>query len=646
MSPEILWQPTDEQITESYMYRFRERIREKYGWDGDSYRELHQWSVWNIPSFWAEVWDFCGIRYSEDYRRVLDDPLKMPGARWFEGTRMNFAENLLWRRDDHPAIIFRCEDRKERTVTFADLFDEVRKLAAGLRCLGVQPGDRVAGIIPNMPEAVIAMLATASIGAIWSSSSPDLGVHGIVDRLKQTEPRVIFAADGYYYKGVAFDVQGKIRKILGEISCIEYAIMLDFTGKLNMRSIPNALSWDNVAQPSDRDLAFEQLPFSHPLCILYSSGTTGLPKSIVHSAGGTLLQHVKEQKLHCNIHPDDPIFFYTTCGWMMWNWLVSGLASGATLVLFDGNPFYPSPEILLRMADELQIRFFGTSARYIGSLEATGVKPSGISGFPGLRVIASTGSPLPAESFDFVYRSWKKDVQLSSISGGTDIISCFVLGNPILPVFRGEIQCIGLGMDVDCFDDTGKPAKNRTGEMVCKSPFPSMPVHFWNDPDGEKYRQAYFHDYPGIWKHGDHIRITPHGGVVIYGRSDATLNPGGVRIGTAEIYNVLGTFEEIIDSVAVGQRVANDESVVLFVKLTPGVKLDDDLTDRIRRHIRMDCSPRHVPSEIFEVPDIPYTVNGKKVEVAIKEIIHGREPHNREALSNPESLEYFRNRFD
>ena len=517
------------------MNGFLTHIANIYRLKDNHYSTIHRWSVDNIENFWSEIWQYTGIKSSKNHHQVVDDVRKMPGAKWFSGARLNFAENLLIRNDNHKALIFLGEDKVRKELTYSQLHEQVRRVASGLKRLGVQKGDRVAAFLPNLPETVIGMLATASIGALWSSTSPDFGTRGVVDRFSQIKPKVIFAADGYFYKGKAFDSLEKLREILTRLQSIEYVVMVKYIGEGDLLTIPKAITWEILSQPTEEKLVFEQLPFNHPLYIMYSSGTTGLPKSMVHSAGGTLIQHLKELILHSNIQADQTIFYYTTCGWMMWNWFVSALATGATLVLFDGNPFFPGPDALLKMADELKLSFFGTSAKYIASLEAEGVKPNQLSGFPHLRVIASTGSPLSNASFKYVYRDWKKDVQLSSIAGGTDIISCFMLGNPVLPVYEGEIQCKGLGMDIDCFDEDGKSLINAQGELVCKKPFPSMPVYFLNDKNGEKYKNTYFDVYPGIWTHGDNVVITDHKGIVMHGRSDATLNPQGVRIGTAEI---------------------------------------------------------------------------------------------------------------
>jgi len=625
------------------MFGFLSMIANKYNLPNNEYYTIHQWSVENIPEFWAEIWDFCGIKHSQTYEQVVDDPKKMPGAKWFKGARLNFAENLLSRNDDHLAMIFWGEDTVRREITYAELYEQVRLAAAGFKRLGVEKGDRVAAFMPNMPETIIAMLAAASIGAIWSSSSPDFGIKGVLDRFSQIKPKVIIAADGYFYKGKAFDSQEKLKGILDSLPSVKKVVMVDYTAHLDVDTIPNAMAWTELVKTSDDPLTFEQLPFDHPLYIMYSSGTTGLPKSIVHSAGGTLIQHLKELVLHTNLTADQRIFYFTTCGWMMWNWFVSSLAVGATLILYDGNPFYPNPEALLKMAYDLKINVFGTSAKYIASLEAEGVCPVCHYNFEHLNVITSTGSPLSNESFRYVYNRWSKDVQLSSIAGGTDIVSCFVLGSPTLPVYASEIQCKGLGMDVDCFDVEGNSLIEEQGELVCKSAFPSMPIYFWNDEDDVKYKKAYFEEFEGVWHHGDYIEITKNGGIVMLGRSDATLNPQGVRIGTAEIYRVVENMEEIEDSVVVGRKLDDDELVVLFVKLKEGLLLDNNLIKLIRSGIRNNCSPRHVPSIIKQVADIPYTINGKKVEIAVKKIIHGQDVKNKDALANPECLEYYKN---
>jgi acetoacetyl-CoA synthetase len=644
MQSKILWQPQNILARQSQMFDFMQRINKKFGYNFQEYDELHKWTIDHIPEFWGEFWKYADIIHSAGFKQVVDDPAKMPGAKWFEEARLNFAENLLQRRDDHTAIIFWGEDQVRRSLSYGELFDQVRLIAAGLKRLGVKKGDRVAGFVPNMPEAIIAMLAAASLGAIWSSTSPDFGIKGVLDRFSQIEPKIIFAADGYYFRGKLLNTQEKLASIIDQLPSVEHVIAISYTGTEAIYSLPKVLSWEDLAQATEETLSFEQLPFDHPLYIMYSSGTTGLPKSIVHSAGGTLIQHLKELRLHCNLTPADIIFYFTTCGWMMWNWLVSSLAVGATLVCYDGNPFYPTSDVLLKMADDLGVTIFGTSAKYIATLEDVEVVPSQISSYPELKLITSTGSTLADESFDYVYEKWKRDVQLSSISGGSDIISCFALGSPTLPVYRGELQCKGLGMDVDCFDESGHSLIDRQGELVCKSAFPSMPVYFWDDRDGKKYRSAYFETFPGIWHHGDYIRISKHGGIAILGRSDATLNPGGVRIGTAEIYPVVESMEEISDSVVVGQQYQGDERIILFVKLAANHALTDGLKNKINQQIRANCSPRHVPAVILETADIPYTLNGKKVEIAVKRIIHGQEVKNKDALANPDSLDNFKNR--
>ena len=644
MHPKILWQPQNILARKSQMFDFMQLVNKKYGCNFQEYYDLHKWTIDHIPEFWGEFWVYAAIVHSAGFKQVVDDPKKMPGARWFEEARLNFAENLLQRRDDHTAIIFWGENKVRRHLSYRELFDQVRLVAAGLKRLGVNKGDRVVGFVPNMPEAIIAMLASASLGAIWSSTSPDFGIKGVLDRFSQIEPKIIFAADGYYFRGKILNTQEKLSGIIEQLPSVERVITINYTGTATSSSLLKCLRWEDLAQETEEPLSFEQLPFDHPLYILYSSGTTGLPKSMVHSAGGTLIQHLKELRLHCNLTPEDVIFYFTTCGWMMWNWLVSSLAVGATLVCYDGNPFYPTSDALLRMADDLGITIFGTSAKYLTTLEDTDVVPNQMSSYPQLKLVTSTGSPLADESFDYVYDQWKRDVQLSSIAGGSDIISCFVLGSPTLPVYRGEIQCKGLGMDVDCFDESGHSLIDRQGELVCKSAFPSMPIYFWNDPDGKKYQGAYFSTFPGIWHHGDFIQISQQGGIVMLGRSDATLNPGGVRIGTAEIYSVVEGMEEISDSVVVGQQYEGDERIILFVKLAANHALTEELKKKIMQQMKASCSPRHVPALILETADIPYTLNGKKVEIAVKKIIHGQEAKNKDALANPDSLDNFKNR--
>jgi len=640
-----MWVPSKETVALSQMNRFRDFVNNRFGLNINNYSELYDWSVNFIPDFWGSLWDFCDIVYSRSYDLIIDNVSKMPGAKWFSGSRLNFAENLLKYRDEQVALIFRGEGQENRTLTYIDLYEEVSRVAKALRELGVKTGDRVAGFLPNMPETIIAMLATASIGATWSSSSPDFGIKGVLDRFSQIKPKVLFSANGYYYNGKTIDSLKRLRGIINELTSVEAVVIVPYVKKkIDTSVIRNSVLYDDLRSGGALpDLTFEQLPFDFPLYIMYSSGTTGLPKSMVHGAGGTLFQHLKELRLHTDLTRDDTIFYFTTCGWMMWNWLVSSLAVGATVVLYDGSPFYPDPGAMWRMAEELGITVFGTSAKFIASCETSGVKPKEEYNLSALRAILSTGSPLVEESFDYVYRDIKEDVMLSSISGGTDIISCFALGNPTLPVHRGELQCRGLGMKVFSFDSSGQAKLNKKGELVCTAPFPSMPIYFWNDPDGKKYQNAYFDVFPHVWTHGDYITINNHGGVQIFGRSDATLNPGGVRIGTAEIYRVVEALPEIADSLAVGQERQGDERVILFVKLQEEVELTDNLVRQIKQAIRTLCSPRHVPAKVIPIDDIPYTINGKKVEIAVKIIINGDEVLNRDALSNPEALDLFRN---
>ncbi len=642
MSKNILWTPAKDQIDQAQITHFRELINRKYGLQLDGYEALYQWSLSNGADFWDEMWRFGKIISHQNFSSVVDDLTKMPGAKWFDGSLLNYAENLLRYRDERIAIHFRGEDQVERSLSYSELYTEVAHAAYALKAAGVKRGDRVAGFIPNLPETIIAMLATASLGAIWSSSSPDFGIKGVLDRFSQIEPKIIFAADGYFYGGKRFDTLEKLGSILSELPTVEQVVIVGYTGKPDLTKLPGSLHWDDFLDNPASEIDFEPLPFDQPLYIMYSSGTTGLPKSIVHSAGGTLIQHLKEHLLHCDLKREDTLFYFTNCGWMMWNWLVSGLASGATLVLYDGNPFYPSPTALWTMAENLNISIFGTSAKYLDALESAGSKPGETCKLEALRAILSTGSPLSDASFDYVYRDIKADLLLASISGGTDIVSCFALGNAVLPVFRGELQCRGLGMKVEALNDLGQAVLNESGELVCSQAFPSMPIYFWNDPDGQKYHTAYFAEYPGLWRHGDYIEINEHGGVRIFGRSDATLNPGGVRIGTAEIYTVVENLPQVNDSLVVGQPWDDDERIVLFVKLNTGFELNAALEMILRTAIRVNCSPRHVPAIILEIADIPYTINGKKVEIAVKKIIQGKEVQNRSALANPESLDLFK----
>jgi len=639
----LLWQPTAEQIKNSNMYRFMQTVNEKFGQAFTEYTPLWEWSVDNIADFWTAFWGFAGIKASTPHRRVIDDVAKMPGARWFEGARLNFAENLLRYRDERTALIFRGEDSVRRELTYAQLYDAVARLARSLREAGVKPGDRVVGFMPNMPESIIAMLAAASAGASWSSCSPDFGIKGVLDRFGQIKPKVLFTADGYYFKGKALDSLARIGDILKQLPSIEKVVVVPYTQtKPDISAVPRAVHYADFTSPAENlTIEFEQLSFSHPLYIMYSSGTTGLPKCMVQSAGGVLVHQLKELILHTDLSRDDTIFYFTTCGWMMWNWLTASLGVGATLVLFDGNPFHPDPGALWQMAQDEKITVFGTSAGYLAALQNAGVKPREAYDLTRLRALLSTGSPLPDEGFEFVYEQIKSDLQLASISGGSDLNGCFALGNPMGPVYTGELQCRGLAMKVFAYDDQGRPVVGEQGELVCAAPFPSMPIYFWEDPDGQKYHNAYFDQFPDVWTHGDYVQVSPRGGVTMLGRSDATLNPGGVRIGTAELYRQVEQFDEIEDSVVIGQSWANDIRVILFVKMAPDHVLDAAMETKIRTAIRTNASPRHVPAKILAVPDIPYTLNMKKVELAVKKIVEGKAVLNKDALRNPESLDYF-----
>ena len=640
---EILWQPSPERVATANVTRFAAMVREHHGVDADTYAMLHRWSIEDRSAFWSAVWDYGEVVGDRGDGPVLVDGDRMPGAKWFPGARLNFAENLLRRRDDTPAILFRGEDRVRYAFSFRRLHDMVAVVAQALREAGVTRGDRVAGYMPNLPETVVAMLATTSIGAIWSSASPDFGVQGVVDRFGQIEPKVLFSADGYFYAGKRFDSMDRLGSIAAEVPSIERIVVVPYTmTSPDVCAVAKAVTLDEfVTGLAPVEIEFERLPFDHPLYIMYSSGTTGAPKCIVHGAGGTLLQHIKELALHSNVGRGKRLLYFTTCGWMMWNWQVSALACEATLALYDGSPFHPDGNALFDYVAEEGINALGTSAKYIDAVKKAELAPAKTHDLSTLEAILSTGSPLVPESFDFVYESIKEDVCLSSISGGTDIISCFVVGNPAAPVRRGEIQCLGLGLDVHAFDDEGRSVVGEKGELVCTSAFPSMPVGFWNDPDGRKYHDAYFARFDNVWCHGDYVEITEHGGVIIYGRSDAVLNPGGVRIGTAEVYRQVEQLEEVVEALVIGQQWEGDVRVVLFVILRDGRALDEALESKIRSHIRANATPRHVPARIVQVTDIPRTRSGKITELAVRDVVHGREVKNKEALSNPEALDQF-----
>ncbi len=637
-----LWQPSSERIAQANVTAFAQSVAGRHGSELRDYRKLRAWSVDRPADFWAELWRFAGVRASRPWQRVLDDGGRMPGARWFAGAELNFAENLLRHRDDRLAMIAWSEDGVRRELTYAELYRRVAALAAALKADGVAPGDRVAAVMPHIPETIIGLLATSALGAIWSSCSPDFGVQGILDRFGQIAPKVLITVDGYRYNGKPIDLRAKLAEVVARLPGLERIVMVPFldAGAKPGRSAGAVLEQDYAR--GEAALEFAQLPFDHPLCILYSSGTTGVPKAIVHGAGGTLLQHLKELILHTDLKREDRIFYFTTCGWMMWNWLVSSLAVGATLVLFDGAPFHPDGNRLFALAAKERITIFGTSAKYIDGVKKAGLEPGKSHDLGALRTILSTGSPLVPESFDYVYRSIKADVHLASISGGTDIVSCFVLGNPIAPVWRGEIQTRGLGLAVEVWDEAGRPVTGEPGELVCVKPFPSMPLRFWNDPDGSRYQAAYFERFPGVWTHGDRILLTEHDGLIIYGRSDAVLNPGGVRIGTAEIYRQVEQLDEVVEALAVGQEWQDDVRIVLFVRLAAGATLDDALIGKIKQRIRDNCTPRHVPAKVVAVADIPRTMNGKIAELAVREQIHGRPVKNLDALANPDSLSLYR----
>ncbi len=642
----LLWRPSEERIRGANMTRFMDFVNGEYDLEIGSYDQLYDWSIKEMRDFWASMWEFGNIKASRGYHKVVDDLSKFPGARWFIGAKLNFAENLLRHRDEHTAFRFRGETQKSTSMTYAEVYNSVARLAKSLREIGITPGDRVCAYMPNLMETAIAMLAATSIGATWASCGTELGTRAALDRLGQIEPKVLFTADAYFYKSRVFDVLPKAQKIAEGIDSLERVIVASYVkDEADISNIPNSVHYSDFPSSEKRpEIRFEELPFNHPVYIMFSSGTTGKPKCMVQGAGGVLINHLKELMLHTDLKPQDKIMYITSCSWMMWNWLLSSLAVGATIVLYDGNPNYPDPGAMWQLIQDEEITIFGCSASYIHYVQRQGVKPGEDYDLSSLREISQTGSSLSSEGFRYVYEGVKKDLHFNSISGGTDINGCFAAGSPTLPVYAGQLQAPALAMKIKAYDEEGNPVVDEQGELVCEAPSPSMPLYFWNDPDNRRYREAYFTYYPdkNVWRHGDYIMIhSGTGGVTFFGRSDTVLKPSGVRIGTAEIYNVVERLEEIADSLAVGQDWRGDQRVLLFVKLAPGYSLTQDLREKIRETLLHQASPRHVPSIIMEVPDIPYTFNRKKVELAVKNIIHGKPVTNRDALTNPESLDYF-----
>jgi acetoacetyl-CoA synthetase len=641
---EPLWRPSKDRIKNANMTRFIEFVNRKYGEKFRSYDELYQWSIDRIADFWAAMWEFAEVKASKRYDQVVDDLKKFPGARWFVGAKLNFAENLLRYRDDRLAFVFRGETLKSAKMTYAELYSTVARLATSLREIGIRPGDRVAAYMPNLMETAIAMLASTSIGAVWSSCATDIGAQAALDRLGQIEPKVLFSVDGYFYKGKPFSTLGNAAEVAKAIPSLKKVVIASYVeDESDIKSIPNAIRYEDFL-PKGKQLAFEfeQLPADHPVFIMFSSGTTGKPKCMVQSAGGILLNQLKELILHTDVKREDKVFYITTCSWMMWNWLLSSLGVGATVVLFDGNPNYPDAGAMWKMTQDEKITIFGLSASYVNYLRSEGIQPGKKYDLSSLREISQTGSVLSAEGFEWVYREIKKDHHFNSISGGTDINGCFAIGSPIQPVYAGELQGPGLGMKIKAYDENGKPIWDKEGELVCEAPAPPMPLYFWNDPNGEKYKSAYFEYYPNVWRHGDYIVMHKDtGGITFYGRSDAILKPSGVRIGTAEIYNVVEKIEGVADSLAIGQNWEGEQRIILFVKLAQGTSLTEELKNHIKKTLREKASPRHVPAIIMEMPDAPYTLNMKKVESAVTNIIHRRPVLNRDALMNPQVLDYF-----
>jgi len=638
-----IWTPSTQQVEAANITRFQRQINASHSLSLHSYQQLHQWSIRNRESFWAAVWEFSDIIASKPYSSVLADGDIFPGAKWFADSRLNFAENLLKYRDEVSALVFIAENGERQQISYAELHTRVAELQQSLIKAGIQAGDRVAAYLPNIPETVIAMLAATSLGAVWSSCSPDFGVAGVLDRLGQIQPRILFTTDQYQYNGRTITILDRVEQIVDSLPSLDRVVVVPATHEMTLPAgLHNAVSYLDFITPGATDIeTFTQVSFDHPLYIMYSSGTTGSPKCIVHSVGGTLIQHLKEHQLHVNLTRADTLFYITTCGWMMWNWLVSGLATGSTLVLFDGSPFHPGPERMFDLIRDESVSVFGTSAKFLSAVEKSGIKPVESHNLVSLQTILSTGSPLPVEGFQFVYQQIKADVCLSSISGGTDLISCFVLGNSTLPVYAGEIQCAGLGMDVRVFNDAGESLRGQKGELICNQAFPAVPIGFWNDPDKSKFHAAYFDQFPDVWAHGDFIEVTPRGGYIIHGRSDAVLNPGGIRIGTAEIYRQVEQIEQVLESLAIGQQWDSDTRIVLFVVLKQDVLLDETLIQEIKTIIRTNASPRHVPAKVIQVKDLPRTISGKISELAVSKIVHKQAVDNTDALANPEALTYF-----
>ena len=641
----ILWQPSPQRIKQSNVTTFIEAAEDSWNVVIGDFEGLYEFSIASKEKFWQSLIDFAGVTAETWGTVILENADQMPGAVWFPDAKLNYAENLLRNRDDRDAMVFWGEDQIKTRVSRKELYDAVSRLAQAMRAAGLAEGDRVGGYMPNMPETIIAMLAAVSIGAVWSSCSPDFGVQGVLDRFGQIEPKMVIVCDGYFYNGKAHDILSKVKSVLAQLPSVEVTVVVPYSCALpSITNVPHGIMWaDFIADFVVKEINFAQLPFNHPLYIMYSSGTTGAPKCIIHGAGGTLLKHLSEHLLHSDEKPGDRVFYFSTCGWMMWNWLVSGLACQVTLLLYDGSPFYPDGNVLFDFAEAEGMTHFGTSAKYIDAVKKAELEPLKSHNLNKLKSIMSTGSPLVPESFDFVYEKIKPDVHLASISGGTDIIACFVLGNPVAAVWRGEIQTRALGMAVDVFDGEGNSLLEEAGDLVCTKPFPSMPIGFWDDEDGSKYKAAYFEDYPNVWCHGDWVELTARAGMVIYGRSDATLNPGGVRIGTAEIYRQVEQFDEVIEGLCIGQIWDGDTRVILFVVMRKGHTLDIDLQDAIRKRIRQNCTGRHVPEKIIAVPDIPRTKSGKITELAVRDIIEGRSIKNTEALANADALKFFEN---